>query len=238
MRTRACRRMPRRSSRASIHGPSSILTSTLAIGAPQAAPKIEYRSSRAGDLGRSGLQPVVPDARERPDGLAVARLLANRHVLARHEAAAIVLVADLDARQPLDVGDAVPARSDQATGKAVCLRQRGAVHLVAEDVVAVEGVLDRHRAREPLGDREVRAGEALVGELPRLVDRAGPESAPQKTTSIALLLHAGPLEQRSQRRARPARVPDSAGEERQAVVARALQGEVHFATRAGLDVVQ
>src|SRR3954454_18987324 len=51
----------------------------------------------ARDLGRSRLQTAVPDRGERPDGPAVARLLADGHVVARHEAARVALVDDLDA---------------------------------------------------------------------------------------------------------------------------------------------
>ena len=71
----------------------------------------------------------------------------------------VALVDDLDARQPLDVGHPVPARGDQAQREAVLGGQRRAVHVVAEQVVAVQRVLDRHAAGELLGDGQVeRAG--------------------------------------------------------------------------------
>ena len=151
----------------------------------------------------------MPDVRERPDHLAVAFLLADRDVVARHEVAAVLLVPYLDARQPLDVGHAVPPGSDQAHREAVLLRQRDAVHLVAEEVRRIEGVVQRHAAREMLGDLQIDAvdRESPSGRTCRAVraDRrrccrgcpsgsstpklsrmicASFRSAPQKTTSM------------------------------------------------------
>ncbi len=63
------------------------------------------------------LEAIVPHGAECPERLAVALLLADGHVVSRHEVPRMALVAYLDARQPLDVGHAIPTRSDQADGK-------------------------------------------------------------------------------------------------------------------------
>ncbi len=71
---------------------------------------------------------------ERPEGLAVALLLADTDVIPRHELTRVAVVDHLDARQPLDVGHTVPARGDQAHGEAVLRGQWLTVHFVAEQV--------------------------------------------------------------------------------------------------------
>ncbi len=54
------------------------------------------------------------------------------------------MVGDLDAAEPLDRGDADPARDDQADGEAVVRGERLAVHLVGDEHV-VECLADRQR---------------------------------------------------------------------------------------------
>src|SRR5664279_1438595 len=47
-----------------------------------------------------------------------------------------------DATEPLHVGHAVPTRSDEAHGSAMLRRKWLPVHLIGEEQVTVEGVLD------------------------------------------------------------------------------------------------
>src|SRR6185503_5563152 len=110
------------------------------------------------DLRRSRLEPEVPHGAEGPQWIAAAAmLLADGHVIPRHEVSRMALVAHLDARQPLDVGDAIPARGDQADREPVLVGQRLTIHLVAQQVAGVERVVERHAAGELLVDRQAAA---------------------------------------------------------------------------------
>src|SRR5215213_8555577 len=64
-------------------------------------------------LRRGGLEPVMRDGGEGPDGLAVTLFFTDGDVVAGHEVALVAAVTDLDAAQPLHVGDPVPAGRDQ-----------------------------------------------------------------------------------------------------------------------------
>ena len=198
------------------------------------------------DLCRRRLQTIVVDRRERPDGLAIPGLLADRHVVPRHEPPAVAAVADLDARQPLDVGDAVPPWRDEAERGSVLGRQGRAVHLVAEEVVGVQRVRERHAAGEALGDREIEAPAAVrsrprpsspgsrIPELSRIV--TWPESAPQNTTSAAV----SRIPARSSTGASgvPAQraLPTPPMKNGRPGIARALHGELDLASPAGLEI--
>ena len=85
-----------------------------------------------------------------PTVLPVLLLLPQGHIVPRHEAAHERGVPHLDAVEPFDVGNPIPAGSNQAQGKAIGLGQGGAVHLVRQDVVAAHGVSKRHAAGEVL----------------------------------------------------------------------------------------
>jgi hypothetical protein len=146
-------------------------------------------------LAGADLSLVRPDGGERPDRLTTAPLLADRHVVAGHEATLEAAVAHLDAREPLDVRDAVPARRDEPHGEAVLAGQRRPVHAPAQQVVAVERLLERHAARELLGDREIEAAGGIGGTVPvRPGDSTPrssrtvtwPRSAPQRPTRCLL----------------------------------------------------
>ena len=119
------------------------------------------------DFRRRRLEPGVAHRRERPQRLAVALLLSNLDVVTRHEASREAMVGHLDARQPLDVGDSVPPGGNQPYRETMIGRQRLAVHLVAEQVVAAERVAKRHAAGELLGDRQVQSAVGIG------LDRAG-----------------------------------------------------------------
>ena len=106
------------------------------------------------DLRWRRLEAIVPHSAECPERLAVALLLADGHIVARHEAPRVALVQHLDARQPLDVGHAVPAGRDQATGKP-CSGAAARRSSRSRAVARVERFAERHAARELLGDRRI-----------------------------------------------------------------------------------
>src|SRR4051812_19991982 len=94
---------------------------------------------------------------KRPDSLPIVLLLADADVVSRHKATRPAVVQYLDARQPLDVSDPIPARRDQAHGGSMFRWQRLTVHLITEQVVALERFIDGHAARELLGDRQIES---------------------------------------------------------------------------------
>jgi hypothetical protein len=78
------------------------------------------------------------------------------------------VVYHLYACQPLDVSDAIPARSDQAHGEAIRRGQWFTVHFIAEQVVAVERFVERHAAGELLGDRQIKCAAGIGLDRSRL----------------------------------------------------------------------
>ena len=198
------------------------------------------------DLGRCRLEPVVANGRERPVEVAVRELLlADADVVPGHEPTHKPLIPHLDPVEPLDVGHAVPAGSDQPDRKAVLGWQRAAVHVVTEEVLLVHRVRDRHAAGELLGDRQVettaivgddRARHARAGDAGVVADgHASAVRAPEHDLR-GLVLDARLPQQWRQWRTCPAGVPDATDEERQPGVARALEREVNGATGAVLEI--
>jgi len=102
------------------------------------------------DLGRNGLEQGSADGGFHPHRFSVALLFPEGHVVTRHEAAHEPRLPHLDACQPLDAGDAIPAWNNQAQGKSMGLGQWRAIHFITEQVVGVHGVLERHAARKML----------------------------------------------------------------------------------------
>src|SRR5262245_8816572 len=98
---------------------------------------------------------------ERPDGLAVAPLLANADVVPRHEFTREAVVYNLYARQPLNISYSVPARGDQPDRETVLRRKWLTVHFVAQQVVGVEGFVERHAARELLGYGQIKSAACI-----------------------------------------------------------------------------
>ena len=134
-------------------------------------------------------------------------------------------VPHLDAVEPLDVGNPVPAGSNQAQGKAIGLGQGGAVHLVRQDVVAAHGISKRHAAGEVLPDLD--SPHLLLARIGAKEDHLFGAAA-----------HLGLLQERRQGRARPLGIADSGGEPGEAVIAGAFEGEGDLAPGAGLEVVE
>ena len=133
----------------------------------------------------------------------------------------VAVVHHLDARQPLDVGHPVPARGDQAHGEAVRRGQWLTVHFVAEQVVAVERFAERHAAGELLGDRQIKSAAGIGLDRSRLAATEDPRVvadchraaiSPIEDHFGGLLQDTRLLQQRGQRRARPAGIADNAGE--------------------------
>ena len=159
-----------------------------------------------------------------PHGLAVVVFLAEGDVVASHEPVLEALVAHVDALQPFRVRDPVPARRYQPQREAVVGRQGSPVHLVAKDVLWIHGIGERHAAREILLELDVVGSRdlAFVG-------------APEDDLDAAVE-DPGLLQDRGERRARPARIADAAVEKREAGVARAFDRKRDFLARPSLDV--
>jgi hypothetical protein len=120
----------------------------------------------------------------------------------------------MDMVQPLDVGDTIPARHDQAHGRAVILGQRIAVHLPGDDDLVTHRVIDVHAAREILFDIGVAdILGALVGTVKDDLDTGIPDP--------------GAVEQVTQPNATPFRVADEAVIEI-LPVAPALEAGIYF----------
>ena len=87
-----------------------------------------------------------------PFHLAVDHLAAERAVPARLILAEVLILLRVNLRQPLHVGDAVPAGHDQSEREALVLGERLAVHQVSEDRFTRERLLAREAAAELLVD--------------------------------------------------------------------------------------
>ena len=112
----------------------------------------------------------------------------------------------MDLGQPLDVGDAVPARHEQAQGLAVVNRQRLAVHLPGEQVRRTHRVFDRHAA-----------GISLLDFAPANLLHA--DIGAEENDFLGAFAHAGFIEQGGQGTAAPVGVADEAVEQAGAVAA-------------------
>ena len=156
------------------------------------------------DPGRRRLEPRPSHRCLHPHGLAVVVFLAQGNVIASHEPVLEALIAHVDALEPFRIRDAVPARRYQPEREAVIGRQGSSVHLVAKDVFRIHGFGERHAAREILLELDV------VGSL----DLAF-VGAPEDDLDAAVE-DAGLLQDRGERRARPARIADAAIEKREA----------------------
>ena len=110
-------------------------------------------------------------------------------------------------------------------GKAVGLRQGGAVHLVGQDVVPAHRIGERHAAGEVLPHLDL--AHLLLASI-------GAEEHDLPAAAAHLRL----LEDRGQRRARPASVADGGGEPGEAMIAGAFEREHDLAPGPGLDVVE
>src|SRR5918996_3234553 len=140
------------------------------------------------------------------------------------------LVDHVDAREPLHARHPVPAGNEQPERKAVLRRERHPVHLVREEHVVAERVLERDAARVVL---LLAALDAAVEPGEQYLDRAVPDSRL--------------LQQASQRRASPACGPDRLEEPRlahdvrlnvRAPVAGALHGDGDLGGGAGAQNVE
>ena len=132
-----------------------------------------------------------------PLHLAVDHLAAKRAVPARLILAEVLILLRVNLRQPLHVGDPVPARHDQSEREALMLRERLAVHQIRQDRFTRERLLAREAAAELLVD-----GELLRAELDFLVAAVGAE----EDELFRFALHAGLIEHGAQRHARPVTV--------------------------------
>src|SRR5205823_4048375 len=100
------------------------------------------------DSRRRGLEQNLADRRLDAGSLPVLLLLTNCHIVAAHESAHIARIAYLDPAQPFHVGNTIPTRCDQTYRKTISRRQGRAVHLIADEVGLIHGVLDRHATPE------------------------------------------------------------------------------------------
>src|SRR5690606_41612766 len=142
-----------------------------------------------------GLQPHLRHRALLPALDAADVTAAQRHVVACHVAAHETPILHVDLLEPFHVRDAVPAGNDQADGRAVVEVGGRAVHLVGDEHLGTQRVVDVHASREVLLDLNV---SDLLDALVRTVEN----------DLDAAVLHAGLGEQIAQSYAAPARIPD------------------------------
>ena len=188
-----------------------------------------------GDLRRDGLEARLAHLRPHPDAASFPRLFPDCDVFRRHEGAQKAAVPYFNARQPLHVGDPVPAGGDEPERIAVALGQGRAVHLVAEQVARIHGLRDRHAAGEVHLHLDVAH---VVAEAADVGGRLLPGVGPVEDDVDAVLGDPRRLEHGGQGGAGPSRVPEPALEPVEAAVARALEGEHHLLAGEGLQLVQ
>ena len=152
------------SSVAGCHGPSSTCTSTDLSGVPSfsTTPSTLCRAPSSRDARDERLQLHVRDGGLGPLHLAVDHLAAQRAVPARLILAEVLDLLHVDFRQPLDVGDAVPARARAAAAASPGGGQRLAVQRVGEKRLRRQRLVARQAAAELLLDLELlRRGTPL-----------------------------------------------------------------------------
>jgi hypothetical protein len=186
-----------------------------------------------GDPGGDGLEEGLADGGTGPDGGAVAPGdLADGEVALGLEGAFEARVDHLDAAEPLDVGDAEPAWGDEAERGAVGGGEWLAVHLVAEEVGGIGGLGPGHAPGEGRLGLELAH---LVAEAADVLDGLLALIGAVEDDLDAIGLAAGLLEHGGEGGACPAGVADGAGEEGEAVVPGALEGEDDLLSRERLD---
>ena len=122
-------------------------------------------------------------------------------------------------------------------------RQRLTVHLIAEKVIGVKRFTDRHAACEPLRDRQIQTALAIVRHFSSLArsqdsyvvadgDRPAVHAVGLRPHSRSPRFLPLRFEYRGERRTRPVGITDSATEEIESVIARALDREIQFPTLA------
>ena len=150
------------SSVAGCHGPSSTFTSTDLSGVPSFStkPSTLCRAAVARHARDERLQLHVGD---RPSPSTSSRRRSSRPCSVRYQRAwnlpRYCSSCDVDLRQPLHVGDAVPAGHEQPQREALVLGQRLAVQRVGEERLRRQRLLARQAAAELLLDLELLRAE-------------------------------------------------------------------------------
>ena len=150
--------------------------------------------------------------------------LSQGDIIARHEAAHVTPVLDVDVVQPFHVGHAVPAGDDQAKWGAVKTWQRLTIHLVGNHDFGAHRIVDVHASTKCLLDIDIsNVLVALVGAVKHDFD--------------AVVLQTGMLQQVAEADAAPLRIADQAMIEILAIAA-AFEPGINFKFVHGLDVAQ
>src|SRR6185312_13605430 len=165
-----------------------------------------------------------PDRSFHPYRLAVVVFLAERDIVASHEPVLESVVTHVDALEPCRVRNPIPAWRYQPQWEAVIRRQGSPIHLVAKDIFWIHGIDERHAARE------------ILLELDLVVSRDFAFVCAPEDDLDAAVEDPDLLEDRGERRARPARIANATVEKRQASIARAFDRERDFLARSSLDV--